>query len=48
MQQSHSKVIKNLDNFKSMSDIIVTNRLTLEIQDVISKVYTRDLFGRDI
>lgn len=44
----NSQVIKNLENFKSMSDIIVTNRLASEIQDVISKVYTRDLFGSDV
>lgn len=44
----NSKVIKNLKDFKSMSDIIVTNRMSSEIQDVISKVYTRDLFGSDI
>lgn len=43
----HSKVIKSLDQFKSMSDLIVANRITDEISDVRDKVYTRDLFGQD-
>ena len=43
----NSKVIKDLDEFKSMSDIIVSNRLSKELQDVEEKVYTRDLFNRD-
>ena len=43
----HSKVITDLNEFKVMSDIIVTNRLTDDIQDVMTKVYTRDLFGND-
>ncbi len=43
----HSKVIKNLDEFKAMSDLIISNRINNEIIDVIDKVYTRDLFGRD-
>lgn len=43
----NSKVIKDLDEFKSMSDIIVSNRLSKELQDVKEKVYTRDLFNRD-
>ena len=43
----HSKVIKNLDEFKKISDVIVANRLSDEISDVKSKVYTRDLFGQD-
>ena len=42
-----SKVIRDLDEFKAMSDVIVANRLTDEIQDVKAKVYTRDLFGHD-
>ena len=43
----NSKVIKNLDEFKSMSDIIVSNRVSKELQDVEEKVYTRDLYQRD-
>ena len=43
----HSKVIKNLDEFKDMCDVIVSNRLSKELFDVEEKVYTRDLFNRD-
>ncbi|MEY8213714.1 MAG: UDP-glucose 6-dehydrogenase, partial [Colwellia sp.] len=43
----HSKVIKNLEQFKEMSDVIVANRMTDVLSDVVSKVYTRDLFGSD-
>ncbi len=43
----HSKVIKDLDEFKSLSDVIVANRLSPEIEDVKDKVYTRDLYSRD-
>lgn len=42
-----SQVIKNLDEFKKISDIIVANRLTDEISNVIQKIYTRDLFRCD-
>lgn len=42
-----SKVVKNLDSFKSECDLIIANRLTDEIQDVKGKVFTRDLFGAD-
>ena len=40
-----SKVIKNLIEFKEKADLIVANRLTDEIKDVLDKVYTRDLFN---
>ncbi len=43
----NSKVINNLDDFKEMSDVIVANRLSDNIKDVVDKVYTRDLFGND-
>ena len=43
----HSKVIKDLDEFKKISDVIISNRLTDDIKDVKEKVYTRDLFGGD-
>ncbi|MBE7016329.1 MAG: UDP-glucose 6-dehydrogenase, partial [Ruminococcaceae bacterium] len=42
-----SKVIKDINEFKSMCDVIVANRFNTEIEDVIEKVYTRDLFFRD-
>jgi UDPglucose 6-dehydrogenase len=43
----NSKVIKNLSEFKQVSDVIVANRLSSDISDVPGKVYTRDLFGSD-
>lgn len=43
----HSRVVKNLDEFKKMCDVIVSNRLSPELEDVKEKVYTRDLFGKD-
>ena len=41
------KLRKNLDEFKAMCDVIVSNRLSKELSDVEEKVYTRDLFNRD-
>ena len=43
----NSKVIRDLDEFKEVSDIIVSNRLSKELFDVEEKVYTRDIFNRD-
>jgi UDPglucose 6-dehydrogenase len=41
----HSKVIADLAEFKQLSDVIVANRMTDDIEDVLEKVYTRDLFS---
>ncbi|PLX13172.1 MAG: UDP-glucose 6-dehydrogenase [Marinilabiliales bacterium] len=43
----NSRVIKDLNEFKKISDVIVSNRLNPELQDVRNKVYTRDLYSRD-
>ncbi len=43
----NSKVIKNLDEFKKVSDVIVANRMEEALKDVVEKVYTRDIFNSD-
>ena len=46
-EYSGTKIIKNLNEFKNISDLIVANRLTDELMDVLEKVFTRDLSGEN-
>lgn len=43
----HSEVISDLTEFKEKSEVILANRMTMDIADVADKVFTRDLFGQD-
>jgi UDPglucose 6-dehydrogenase len=43
----NSKVIKDFEDFKNMSDVIISNRFEPELHEVEEKVYTRDIFRRD-
>ena len=43
----HSKVIRDINEFKKISDVIVANRYNDDLSDVLDKVYTRDLYFRD-
>ncbi|WP_207942076.1 UDPglucose 6-dehydrogenase [Enterococcus sp. DIV2402] len=43
----NSKVIEDFNEFKELSDIIISNRLESVLEDVVDKVYTRDIFGTD-
>lgn len=43
----HSPVVNDFEEFKRTSDVIITNRMTDTLEDVVEKVYTRDIFGSD-
>ena len=44
----NSKVIRDLETFKKMSDVIIVNRMTQELEEKKKKIYTRDIYGKDI
>ncbi|WP_413537676.1 nucleotide sugar dehydrogenase [Enterococcus malodoratus] len=43
----HSRVVKDFEEFKNISDVIISNRFDQKLQEIEQKVYTRDIFGRD-
>jgi len=43
----NSRVINDLEEFKRICDVVVANRLTDEINDILPKIYTRDLYSKD-
>ena len=43
----NSKVLKSLDEFKRLADVIISNRMNEDLNDTSEKVFTRDLYGRD-
>ena len=43
----NSRVVNDLKEFKDLGNVILANRLSDDIKDVVDKVYTRDVFSRD-